>query len=176
VTDDLVRARQEVKRQTAAELEWLGATTVGRPSFAEAEALDRRGIPACHAWAVPEADVPPHLSAVQALRRWQDGSCALCTASGGRLLVDHCHQSGLIRGLLCTSCNTTECLQDAPAFVAYRERPPAVMLGVEEQYGYPWDGFGLPAGAKAASAIRHADAADALFAGVLDRFRTGGHS
>lgn len=101
-------ALKEARRRDAVELEWLGTTTQGRPDFAAAELLDRQGIPSCHVWRVPEGDVPPYLSATQALRRWQDGACAMCSARPNRLLVDHCHRSGLIRGLLCTSCNTAE--------------------------------------------------------------------
>jgi hypothetical protein len=136
-------ALEEVRRRDVAELEWLGATTEGRPTFAEAEVLDRQGIPSCHVWEVPEGATPSHLSTTEALRRWQAGACAMCSARRGRLLVDHCHQTGLVRGLLCTSCNTAEGMHSAPAFVAYRERPPAVLLGVEEQYGSPWDRFGV---------------------------------
>ncbi len=37
----------------------------------------------------------------------QNGVCAICKnpESDRRLAVDHCHQSGKIRGLLCKSCN-----------------------------------------------------------------------
>ena len=45
----------------------------------------------------------------------QDGVCAICkrpetavnpnTGSPRRLAVDHCHTTGMIRGLLCTNCN-----------------------------------------------------------------------
>jgi len=42
--------------------------------------------------------------------RQQDGKCAICGAvaadtRGSRLHVDHCHQTGAVRGLLCSSCN-----------------------------------------------------------------------
>lgn len=38
----------------------------------------------------------------------QDGKCAICKQSGmERLHVDHCHETGAIRGLLCWRCNTT---------------------------------------------------------------------
>ena len=164
-------ALEEVRRRDAAELEWLGATTEGRPDFAAAELLDRQGIPSCHVWRVPDGEVPPHLSATQALRRWQDGACAMCSARPERLLVDHCHPSGLVRGLLCTSCNTAEGLRDAPSFVAYRERPPAVLLGVEEQYGSTWDGFAWTSTNQDERNAAHVDAAEALFGGIADRFR-----
>lgn len=39
----------------------------------------------------------------------QDGKCAICGINGDdlpkRLAVDHCHKTGKIRGLLCSSCN-----------------------------------------------------------------------
>lgn len=38
----------------------------------------------------------------------QDGKCKICdnVANGkGRLHVDHCHDTGKVRGLLCSSCN-----------------------------------------------------------------------
>lgn len=168
-------AQQEVKRRDAVDREWLGTTTQGRPTFTEAELLDRQGIPSCHTWQVPDGEVPHHLSATEALRRWQASVCAMCSASPDRLLVDHCHRTGLVRGLLCSSCNTAEGLGGAPAFAAYRERPPAAMLGVEEQYGSPWDGCTVAVEVPQAASrnAAHVDAAEALFSGVADRFLAG---
>lgn len=38
--------------------------------------------------------------------RDQDGRCAVCGKTQARAFdVDHCHTSGKVRGLLCTSCN-----------------------------------------------------------------------
>lgn len=44
------------------------------------------------------------------LERRQNGCCALCSRSPGeldgrRLAVDHCHETGAVRGLLCGDCN-----------------------------------------------------------------------
>jgi len=38
----------------------------------------------------------------------QGGVCALCggTDPDRRLAVDHCHETGAVRGLLCFACNT----------------------------------------------------------------------
>lgn len=41
----------------------------------------------------------------------QGGGCAICfvatNKSGRRLAVDHCHETGRVRGILCTNCNVT---------------------------------------------------------------------
>lgn len=33
------------------------------------------------------------------------GKCKICKKVSNRLVVDHCHQSGMVRGLLCDRCN-----------------------------------------------------------------------
>jgi hypothetical protein len=39
----------------------------------------------------------------------QDGVCAICKSppKKNRLHVDHCHETGLVRGLLCAHCNSS---------------------------------------------------------------------
>lgn len=53
-------------------------------------------------------------------------ACAAC-ASPDRLVVDHDHDTGLIRGALCWSCNVTEgqSVNRLPGLVAYLANPPA---------------------------------------------------
>jgi coenzyme F420-reducing hydrogenase beta subunit len=41
----------------------------------------------------------------QTMLNAQSGSCALCEKSDD-LCVDHCHETGKVRGLLCRQCNS----------------------------------------------------------------------
>lgn len=41
-----------------------------------------------------------------ALTQEADGHCMLCEQPSKRLAVDHCHETGRVRGLLCMNCNT----------------------------------------------------------------------
>lgn len=46
---------------------------------------------------------------VAAMIAEQGGGCAICTRRFGpkrRVVIDHCHESGRVRGALCFSCNT----------------------------------------------------------------------
>lgn len=52
----------------------------------------------------------------------QDGCCAICGApenkDGRKLYVDHCHGTGVVRGLLCHKCNSgIGAFRDSPALV-----------------------------------------------------------
>jgi hypothetical protein len=42
-----------------------------------------------------------------AMHEAQGGKCLICGSAGGkrRLAVDHCHSTGVVRGLLCNPCN-----------------------------------------------------------------------
>lgn len=46
----------------------------------------------------------------------QAGRCKICKRAGGRkLVIDHSHETGKVRGLLCQSCNTAlGKFQDSP--------------------------------------------------------------
>ena len=48
----------------------------------------------------------------------EEGKCAICEATD-RLVLDHCHNSGKIRGVLCHNCNVgIGNLRDSPELVA----------------------------------------------------------
>lgn len=82
------------------------------------------------------------------LDEWQDGRCATCGAVGLHLVEDH--STGLVRGLLCRSCNVLEGVGQAERalalFKAYRERPPVRILDIEVRYVSAFTGeFEYPA-------------------------------
>lgn len=108
---------------------------------------DWSGPPACWSWEVPPLDLAvPILSDVADARvvdsaawrfaQFHQGRCALC-GQILKLVVDHDHWSGLVRGLLCEGCNVTEgrpWTTDVMGFAGYRRRHPAAILGYYEPY------------------------------------------
>lgn len=135
-----------------------------------AEERWRASEPACWSWPVPDdlaawgppgaADLPagvrlpqetadslaafdrsPAGRAGALLVWWQAGRCALCAETRMRLVEDHDHVSGLVRGLLCHGCNTREGLygEDDTSFGRYRAKHPTLILGIEMRY---WDPIG----------------------------------
>lgn len=73
------------------------------------------------------------------VREWQQGRCAMC-AGRTYLVMDHDHHTGLIRGQLCRPCNAAEGRRSKETYEvwqAYRDRNPAVMLGVKARYWNP---------------------------------------
>jgi hypothetical protein len=70
---------------------------------------------------------------------WHDRRCAVCGMRAPRLVKDHDHETGIIRGLLCRHCNSAEPHDDG-LFRGYRERPPAEILGIRLPYVDPIHG------------------------------------
>lgn len=98
-----------------------------------------RAEPACWSWPIPD---PRPLSTINRVTpadmQWDDfhdGRCALC-GERDDTVEDHDHATGLLRGLLCRSCNTIEGRNHDPdtPVAAYRERNPATILGYVERY------------------------------------------
>ena len=77
------------------------------------------------------------------LRAWHAGRCAVCGFPDNRLVVDHDHDTGLVRGLLCRSCNGLE-PHDNGLFRKYREKSPAHILGIQLRYWDPFHGWAQP--------------------------------
>lgn len=73
-----------------------------------AQILQRMGQPVAAELLEPFPRVPSSFTAADydGLSASQGGSCAICGRAPGKLIVDHDHQTGRVRGLLCGSCNT----------------------------------------------------------------------
>jgi hypothetical protein len=77
----------------------------------------------------------------EAMLKFQDGKCALCGQPLEKPQIDHCHKTGLVRGLLCWRCNglglgnlAIEFLQRA---LEYLLNPPAIHALGYEHLGIP---------------------------------------
>lgn len=64
--------------------------------------------------------------------------CAICEVApvwpARRLVEDHCHDTGQIRGRLCNRCNLRESRWDGPIYRRYRAWHPAAILDAHEMY------------------------------------------
>lgn len=71
------------------------------------------------------------------LLRHQKGRCGFCDTRVLTMVIDHDHITGLVRGMLCSSCNSVEAnprsLED-PAWIAYWANTPAMQLGIVVMY------------------------------------------
>jgi len=53
----------------------------------------------------------------------QEGRCKICEQPSPNLSIDHCHTTGVVRGLLCRSCNT--------AIGHFRDDPEVMQRAIE---------------------------------------------
>ncbi|GHA46602.1 hypothetical protein GCM10010329_81560 [Streptomyces spiroverticillatus] len=101
--------------------------------------------PACWFWPLPADQDPLPASTEDMLFTWQQSRCAICGRNGQRtrrtapdaLVLDHDHETGLVRGLLCYRCNKREGLQspgEDGRYGNYRKLPPARQLGLTTRY------------------------------------------
>ena len=58
----------------------------------------------------------------------QDGKCAICETEDSNLCVDHCHSTGVVRGLLCRRCN---------GFLGYLEKRDGLLNKIAEYINRP---------------------------------------
>ena len=58
------------------------------------------------------------LEQLTALETAADGRCMICRTPVAKLVVDHCHKTGRVRGLLCGTCNSAiGYLKDDPEII-----------------------------------------------------------
>ena len=86
----------------------------------------------------------PRAEFLRLLRFCGFGQCHICQRKA-YLVVDHCHRTGLIRGLLCDTCNRLVGRHESGYTIpntikvritAYLKHPPCVELGVRYEYQY----------------------------------------
>jgi hypothetical protein len=128
---------------TNAEKDWIRLAGENRENRRVA-ALDVA--PACWSWPFPPPMLVPdgydaERAAWAVLERWQAGRCAVCAAVE-YLINDHDHQTGLVRGQLCTRCNGREANWQIErcVFGRYRSRPPTAILNLTIRYISPVTG------------------------------------
>jgi hypothetical protein len=107
--DPEYRARQAARSREwrknpdnrARQREWLHKRQKD-PEYREWQAARQRRWDLHRTYGITPADYNKMLAA-------QNGACAICHGSPGvrRLDVDHCHDTGEVRGLLCSACNTS---------------------------------------------------------------------
>lgn len=69
------------------------------------------------------------------LERFAGQWCAICGSSRATV-NDHCHKTGLLRGVLCRICNS----ESHPRFSDYERLPPSVLCGATRPYVDPYRG------------------------------------
>lgn len=125
-----------------------------RRAIREKRWRDENENPACWSWPINAKDLSTYQepilraagrsavlhAAIDLLDAWQQGRCAIC-GQVKSLVLDHDHETGWIRGLLCRRCNTHEGVGFASVLAKYRKRHPAAMFGLGVLYCGPLVGW-----------------------------------
>ncbi len=123
--------------------EWLARNTAksGRRKFCKRcvaripGAIEKfaKADPICWEWPVRSLENldPESYEGFKIMEEWQNGRCAACGIYAD-LVLDHDHETGLVRGWLCRSCNVREgSRHDTSAMISnYRKKNPATILGI----------------------------------------------
>jgi len=100
-------------------------------------------IPAFMSWPIPRDMGTPDLSHGQTEAHvWQAGRCGICggpqSGRARQLVPDHDHETGLLRGMLCTGCNLQEGWQPNILFHRWRSgMNPCAVFGWRYLYRGP---------------------------------------
>jgi len=75
--------------------------------------------------------LPAHtdLADLAAVHDYACGVCGHDCTDGRMLIIDHCHDTRRLRGLLCGRCNTSESYDNHPAFAIWRAHAPGLLWG-----------------------------------------------
>jgi recombination endonuclease VII len=103
-------------------------------------------VPACWLWPLPDPDLDRPFGDLEAMADWQDDRCAVCgkKLKSSRMVLDHDHETALIRGYLCRGCNVKEGTSGARRIELYRLINPASIFGMEERYVDSWGREAVP--------------------------------
>jgi hypothetical protein len=124
VSDDEKRRRARASYKAWYERNLDHARATGRERTRQWRNANKEKVAAARARDRLKHEYGMGLDDLAALYAAQDGRCSICQQERamrgpGGLVVDHCHESGKVRGLLCGTCNTgLGHLRDDPGVIA----------------------------------------------------------
>ena len=97
----------------------------------------------CQKWRMKLCNYGITKQQYDAIFHQQGGVCAVCgctpdsdRCTHGHLVVDHCHGTGIVRGLLCSRCNSTiggsmDNVATLESLIRYIKQPPALPMDIK---------------------------------------------